>query len=316
MVYIGIDVSKDHLDVAERPKGDVSRIANDDGDINKLVSELKALKPQLIVMEATGGYEMPLAGALASGGLPVSVVNPRQVRDFARSTGKLAKTDSIDARVLAHFAEAIRPTPRPLPDAQAQHLSAVLTRRSQLVGMLTAEGNRLGRAPQPVRRRVQAHIDWLKKELVKVDDDLNAVVKESPIWRAKDRILTSTPGVGKVVSLTLLADLPELGTLNRKEIAHLVGVAPLNRDSGLFKGKRIVWGGRARIRRALYMAALVATRYNPVIKAFYQRLCAAGKAKKVALIACMRKLLLILNSMLKHGTQWGPPHMQPTSLLV
>ena len=316
MVYIGIDVSKDHLDVAERPKGDVSRIANDDGDINKLVSELKALKPQLIVMEATGGYEMPLAGALASGGLPVSVVNPRQVRDFARSTGKLAKTDSIDARVLAHFAEAIRPTPRPLPDAQAQHLSAVLTRRSQLVGMLTAEGNRLGRAPQPVRRRVQAHIDWLKKELVKVDDDLNAVVKESPIWRAKDRILTSTPGVGKVVSLTLLADLPELGTLNRKEIAHLVGVAPLNRDSGLFKGKRIVWGGRARVRRALYMAALVATRYNPVIKAFYQRLCAAGKAKKVALIACMRKLLLILNSMLKHGTQWGPPHMQPTSLLV
>lgn len=236
MVYIGIDVSKDHLDVAERPKGDVGRIANDDGDINKLVSELKALKPQLIVMEATGGYEMPLAGALAAGGLPVSVVNPRQVRDFARSTGKLAKTDSIDARVLAHFAEAIRPTPRPLPDAQAQHLSAVLTRRSQLVGMLTAEGNRLGRAPQPVRRRVQAHIDWLKKELANVDDDLNAAVKESPMWRAKDQILTSTPGVGKVVSLTLLADLPELGTLNRKEIAHLVGVAPLNRDSGLFKG--------------------------------------------------------------------------------
>lgn len=316
MVYIGIDVSKDHLDVAERPKGDVSRIANDDGDINKLVSELKALKPQLIVMEATGGYEMPLAGALASGGLPVSVVNPRQVRDFARSTGKLAKTDSIDARVLAHFAEAIRPTPRPLPDAQAQHLSAVLTRRNQLVGMLTAEKNRLGRAPQPVRRRVQAHIDWLKQELDNVDDDLNIAVKESPMWHAKDQILTSTPGVGKVVSLTLLAELPELGTLNRKEIAHLVGVAPLNRDSGLFKGKRIVWGGRARVRRALYMAALVATRYNPVIKAFYQRLCAAGKAKKVALIACMRKLLLILNSMLKHGTLWGPPHMQPISLLV
>ena len=316
MVYVGIDVSKDHLDVAERPKGDVSRIANDDGAINKLVSELKVLKPQLIVMEATGGYEMPLAGALAAGGLPVSVVNPRQVRDFARSTGKLAKTDSIDARVLAHFAEAIRPTPRPLPDAQAQHLSAVLTRRNQLVGMLTAEKNRLGRAPQPVRRRVQAHIDWLKQELDNVDDDLNIAVKESPMWHAKDQILTSTPGVGKVVSLTLLAELPELGTLNRKEIAHLVGVAPLNRDSGLFKGKRIVWGGRARVRRALYMAALVATRYNPVIKAFYQRLCAAGKAKKVALIACMRKLLLILNSMLKHGTLWGPPHMQPTSLLV
>lgn len=316
MVYVGIDVSKDHLDVAERPKGDVSRIANDDGDINKLVSELKVLKPQLIVMEATGGYEMPLAGALAAGGLPVSVVNPRQVRDFARSTGKLAKTDSIDARVLAHFAEAIRPTPRPLPDAQAQHLSAVLTRRNQLVGMLTAEKNRLGRAPQPVRRRVQAHIDWLKQELDNVDDDLNIAVKESPMWHAKDQILTSTPGVGKVVSITLLAELPELGTLNRKEIAHLVGVAPLNRDSGLFKGKRIVWGGRARVRRALYMAALVATRYNPVIKAFYQRLCAAGKAKKVALIACMRKLLLILNSMLKHGTLWGPPHMQPTSLLV
>ena len=246
MVYVGIDVSKDHLDVAERPKGDVSRIANDDGDINKLVSELKALKPHLIVMEATGGYEMPLAGALAAGGLPVSVVNPRQVRDFARSTGKLAKTDSIDARVLAHFAEAIRPTPRPLPDAQAQHLSAVLTRRNQLVGMLTAEKNRLGRAPQPVRRRVQAHIDWLKQELDNVDDDLNIAVKESPMWHAKDQILTSTPGVGKVVSLTLLAELPEVGTLNRKEIAHLVGVAPLNRDSGLFKGKRIVWGAPTR----------------------------------------------------------------------
>lgn len=315
-VYVGIDVSKSHLDVAVRPSGEAWRVANNDTGIEQLACRLKEMEPQLVVMEATGNYEMPVAAALQVAGVAVRVVNPRQARDFARSTGRLAKTDAIDAEALALFAEGVKPQPRPLPDAQAQHLSAIVTRRSQLVGMLTAESNRLGRAPQPVRRRVQAHIDWLKQELCNVDDDLNAAVKESPMWRAKDQILTSTPGVGKVVSLTLLADLPELGTLNRKEIAHLVGVAPLNRDSGLFRGKRIVWGGRARVRRALYMAALAATRHNPVIKAFYQRLCAAGKAKKVALIACMRKLLLILNNMLRHGTLWGPPHMQPTSLLV
>ncbi|MCH7624837.1 MAG: IS110 family transposase [Chloroflexi bacterium] len=315
-IYVGIDVSKSHLDVAIRPSGEAWRAANDEAGIEQLVSRLKEMEPELVLMEATGKYEMPLAAAVQVGGVAVRVINPRQARDFARSTGRLAKTDAIDAEALALFAEGVKPQPRPLPDAQTQHLSAVLTRRSQLVGMLTAEKNRLGRAPQPVRRRVQAHIDWLKQELRNVDDDLNTAVKESPMWHAKDQILTSTPGVGKVVSLTLLADLPELGTLNRKEIAHLVGVAPLNRDSGLFRGKRIVWGGRARVRRALYMAALVATRYNPVIKAFYQRLCAAGKAKKVALVACMRKLLLILNNMVKHGTLWGPPHMQPTSLLV
>lgn len=223
---------------------------------------------------------MPLAGALQVAGIRVAVVNPRQARDFAKSTGKLAKTDSIDAKALAHYAEAVRPCPRPLPDEQTQRLSFIMSRRSQLIDMLTAEKNRLRTAGQPVHARVQAHIDWLKRELSDIDDDLASAIKDSPMWRAKEQILKSTPGVGPVVSFTLLADLPELGVLNRKQISTLVGVAPLNRDSGLFRGKRMIWGGRARVRSALYMATLVATRHNPVIKAFYARLCAAGKAKK------------------------------------
>ena len=303
-VYVGIDVSKGHFDIAARPTGKVWRVGNSDAEIRRLVPELKALKPALVVMEATGNLEMPLAGALQVAGLPVRVVNPRQARDFARSTGKLAKTDSIDAQALALFAESVKPKPRPLPDEQAQQLSAVLTRRSQLVEMLTAERNRLNRARPPVRPQVQAHVNWLKRELSKLDDDLTSTIKDSPIWRPKDRTLKSTPGVGKVVSFTFLADLPELGTLNRKQAAALVGVAPLNRDSGLFRGRRTVWGGRARVRSALYMATLVGTRHNPVIKAFYHKLCSAGKPKKVALVACMRKLLLILNNMMRNGTLW------------
>ena len=302
-VFVGIDVSKDQLDVALRPSAERWAVANDDAGIATLVDRLGALTPALIVLEATGGLELPLTGALAVG-LPVVVVNPRQVRDFAKATGKLAKTDALDAAVLAQFAEAVRPALRPLPDAALQALSALLARRRQLLEMRTAEQNRLGMARPPVRKGIRAHIAWLDRRLAQTDDDLARAIRESPVWREKDDLLQSAPGVGPGLARTLLADLPELGTLNRKQIAALVGVAPLNRDSGTLRGRRSVWGGRAHVRAALYMSALAATRYNPVIRAFYQRLCAAGKAKKVALTACMHKLLGILNSMVKHRTPW------------
>ena len=305
-LYVGIDVSKRHLDIAVRPIGELWRANNNKADIERLIVRVGNLEPQLVVMEATGNYEMPLAAAMQVAGLPLRVVNPRQARDFARSTGKLAKTDSIDAAALAHFAEAVRPTPRPLPDKQAQDLAAILARRSQLIGMLTAERNRLSGAPKLLHPRLKAHIRWLDKELSRTDDDLRTAVEDSPMWSARDQILTSTPGIGPVVSSTLLAELPKLGSLNRKQIASLVGVAPLNRDSGAFRGKRIVWGGRARVRHALYMGTLVATRYNTIIRDFYLRLCQAGKPKKLALVACMRKLLLILNCMVRDGTRWDP----------
>jgi transposase len=302
-VFVGIDVSKDQLDVALRPSAERWAVANDDAGIATLVDRLRALTPALIVLEATGGLELPLTGALAVG-LPVVVVNPRQVRDFAKATGKLAKTDALDAAVLAQFAEAVRPALRPLPDAAMQELSGLLARRRQLLEMRTAEQNRLGMARPPVRKGIRAHIAWLDRHLAQTDDDLARAIRESPVWREKDDLLQSAPGVGPGLARTLLADLPELGTLNRKQIAALVGVAPLNRDSGTLRGRRSVWGGRAHVRAALYMSALAATRYNPVIRAFYQRLCAAGKAKKVALTACMHKLLGILNSMVKHRTPW------------
>jgi transposase len=295
--YVGIDVAKDRLDIAVRPTGDIWSVTNDAPGITDTVQRLARLHPKLVVLEATGGLQMPAAAALAAAGLPLAMVNPRQVRDFARATGRLAKTDRLDAQVLAHFAQAVGPAPHPLPDAQAQELTALLTRRHQVIEMLTAEKNRL---------RVQEHIRWLEQELGGLDGDLDRTIRESPLWREKDNLLRSVPGIGPVVSITLLAELPELGTLSRHQIAALVGVAPLNRDSGHFRGKRMVWGGRARVRAALYMAALVATRYNPTIKAFYQRLCGAGKAKKVALTACMRKLLIILNSMVKHQKPWAP----------
>jgi transposase len=290
--YVGIDVSKDQLDIAVRPTGETWSMANDAPGIIEVVQRLAQLHPKLVVLEATGGFQMPVAGALASAGLPLSMVNPRQVRDFARATGKLAKTDQLDA--------------------QTQELTALLTRRHQVVEMLTAEKNRLGATrSEAVRQRVQDHIRWLEQELADLDDDLDHTLRESPLWREKDNLLRSVPGIGRVVSITLLADLPELGALSRYRIAALVGVAPLNRDSGRFRGKRTVWGGRARVRAALYMAALTATRYNPIIKAFYYHLCGAGKARKVALTACMRKLLIILNSMVKHQQSWAPDVQHP-----
>ncbi len=279
-VYIGIDVAKGHLDLAVHLSGDPWRVTNDDAGINAVVTHFRELHPALIVVEPTGGLELPLTAALAAAGLPVAVVNPRQVRDFAKATGRLAKTDRLDAQVLAHFAQAVQPTPRPLPDAQTQELAALLARRQQLVQMLTAEKNRLGTSRAPVRQRVQAHIRWLKQELADSDRLLKDTIQDSPLWRVKDDLLQGVKGIGPVVSITLMADLPELGTLDRWQIAALVGLAPFNRDSGLMRGKRRVWGGRARVRAALYMGTLVATRYNPVIKAFYQRLLEAGKVKR------------------------------------
>jgi transposase len=303
---IGIDVAKDRLDIAVRPAGDTWSVANDAPGITEAVQRLAQLHPKLVVLEATGGLQMPVAAALATAGLPLSMVNPRQVRDVARAIGRLAKTDRLDAQVLAHFTEAVRPTPHALPDAQTQELIPLLTLRHQVIEMLTAEKNRLrATRPESVRQRVQDHIRWLEQELGALDQNLDHTIRESPLWREKDNLLRSVPGIGPVMSVTLLADLPELGTLSRHQIAALVGVAPLNRDSGRFRGKRMVWGGWARVRAALYMAALTATRYNPIIKAFYHRLCGAGKARKVALTACMRKLLTILNSMLKHQRTWA-----------
>ncbi len=304
---VGIDVSKARLDVALRPTGTAWQIGNDPVGIASLVTQLTALAPQRVVLEATGGLEAPVAAALAVAGVPVAVVNPRQVRDFAKGTGKLAKTDALDAAVLAHFAEAVQPAPRPLPDAAAQHLTALLTRRSQLVEMLTAEQNRLGSTPPALRAGVTAHLTWLRQALRAVEAELAAAIHASPIWRAREALLRSVPGVGPVVAVTLVAELPELGTLDRKRLAALVGVAPLNRDSGRFRGRRGIWGGRARVRAALYMAALVGVRRNPVLAAFYLRLLAAGKAKKVALVACMHKLLSILNAILRTALPWHPP---------
>jgi transposase len=304
-------VSKQQLDVAVRPRGETWTVAHDEAGLSALVVRLRARAPTLIVLEATGGWEVALAGALATAGLPVAVVNPRQVRDFARSTGTLAKTDRLDAQLLAQFADAVRPEPRPLPDAQAQELTALLQRRRQLVEMLTAEKNRLTFAARRIRPQLQAHIEWLHKQLAQFDDDLRQLVRASPLWREKDDLLRSAPGVGPVLSTTLLAALPELGRLTRQQIAALVGVAPLNRDSGTLRGRRTVWGGRAHVRAVLYMSTLVATRHNPVVAAFYRRLRAAGKAPKLALTACMRKLLTILNAMLKHHTRWAPALAQP-----
>jgi transposase len=304
--FVGIDVSKAQFDVAVRPSGETWTVAHDEAELSGLVARLRTLAPALIVVEATGGWEVALVGALAAALLPVAVVNPRQVRDFARSTGTLAKTDRLDAQSLAHFAEALRPQPRPLPTAQAQELSALLQRRRQLVEMLTAEKNRLPLAARRIRPQLQAHIAWLQQQITQFDDDLRELVRSSPLWRDKEDLLRSTPGVGPVLATTLVAALPELGTLTRQQIAALVGVAPLNRDSGTLRGRRTVWGGRAQVRTVLYMSTLVAVRHNPVLAAFYQRLRAAGKAPKVALTACMRKLLTILNAMLKHHTRWAP----------
>lgn len=302
-IFVGMDISQDTVDVAVQP-GTAFQITNDEQGIREAVERVQALQPTLIVLEATGGLEVPLAGALAAAALPVVVINPRQVRDFARATGQLAKTDRLDAQILARFAEAIRPPVRPVPDEQTQALAALVARRRQLIDMLIAEKNRLRLTARALQNRIQVHIAWLEKELNHIHTDLTTTMQQSPVWREKEEVLRSVPGVGPVLTTTLFANLPELGTLTRKQVAALAGVAPFPRDSGTLKGRRAIWGGRAHVRAVLYMAALVATRRNPVIRAFYQRLCQAGKAKKLALTACMRKLLTILNAMVKRGTPW------------
>jgi transposase len=309
--FVGIDVAKAQLDLCLRPAGTQWTEPNTDAGITAVVERLQALQPELIVLEATGGYERLLVAALTQASLQVAVVNPRQVRDFAKATGQLAKTDRLDAQVLAHFAAAVHPTPRPLPDEQTQELEAILERRRQLIGMRTAEKNRLQQAPTAVRARVKAHITWLDGELETIDHELDGMIRSSPVWREQEDLLRSVPGIGPVVALTLLVDLPELARLDRRQLAALVGVAPLNRDSGRLRGKRTIWGGRREVRSILYMATLTAIRYNPVIRTFYDRLCAAGKAKKTALTACMRKLLTILHAILVHGTPWRAPTPQP-----
>lgn len=317
MVVVGIDVAKHELVVACGSRGAVSTERNDEAGVRTLVQQLSALAPAVVVLEATGGYEWLVAAALAAAQLPVAVVNPRHVRDFAKATGQLAKTDRLDARILALFGERVRPPVRPLPDEATRALESVLTRRRQLVEMRTAESNRLaqlaGRDQRPVKQSLKKHIAYLDRELAMTDTELGRMIRESPVWRERDALLQSVPGIGPVASRTLLGELPELGQLNRRAIAKLVGVAPLNRDSGTWRGHRTIHSGRASVRRVVYMAALVGSRCNPVLRAFYRRLVAVGKPKKVALIACMRKLLTILNHMLRTGQRWHtPPTLQPS----
>jgi len=308
--FIGIDVAKAQLDIALRPSGERWAVPNDTSGVAMLVERLQPLHPTLIVLEATGGLERAATSALATAGLPVVVVNPREARDFARATGQLAKTDALDARALAHFADVIRPTPRPLPDAQTQALRALLGRRQPLIGMRTAEQNRLAGASERLTKDITAHITWLNAAIATLDDDLETLLRASPLWRENDDLLQSAKGIGPVSAHTFLLELPELGTLTRQQIAALVGVAPLNCDSGTLRGKRTIWGGRAHVRTVLYMSTLVATRFNPQIKVFYERLLATGKVKKGALTACMHKFLTILNAMLKHRTPWQPQEVQ------
>ncbi len=306
VVYVGIDVAQQRLDVSVGAEGEMWHVGNDVVGIAVLRERLVALAPARVVLEATGGLERGLVAALDAAGLSVSVVNPRQVRHFARAAGRLAKTDVIDAQMLARFGKVMQPPVRPLPDAQTQALREVVTRRRRVVTMLTAERNYLAHATRWVRRQVKQSIAGLQRQLEALDRELKRLIQASLVWRAQAHLLSSVPGVGAVTATCLLAELPELGTLNRKQIAALVGVAPHNRDSGNYRGKRSVWGGRAPVRASLYMATLVATRYNAVIKAFYVRLCAAGKPKKVALTACMRKLLTTLNHMLRTQSPWKP----------
>jgi transposase len=305
-VFVGLDVSKQHLDVAVRPQGRHFVTPNNDRGLKQLVKCLTALKPQLIVLEASGGYEFLAIAALAEAQLPVALINPQAVRKFAGATGKLAKTDKIDAQVLAHFAEALRPEPRPLPDQGHQALKATLQRRQQVVKMIGQEKNRLEKTYiAAVRQDIEAHLAWLHQRLKELNRDLDDQIRQSPLWKDRDRLYQSIPGVGPVVSRAVITQLPEAGTLSGKKAVALAGLAPYNRDSGRFRGKRMIRGGRSYLRRMLYMAAVVASRYNPVIRAFYQRLLNAGKPKKLALTACMRKLVLIINAMAKNNQPWN-----------
>jgi transposase len=305
-IFIGIDISKTQMDVAIWGNDKTWEFRNEAEGWQELVEKAKDLNPSLIVVEASGGIEQPIVAELFMEKLPVAIVNPTRVRNFARSTGQFAKTDKLDARLIAHFAQAVRPQVRPLRTAEQEHLNALVTRRRQVVQILTAEKNRRSTVYNTLRKRLQQHIEWLNAELEALDEEIEQYIKERPYWRKNAALLRSVPGVGPVTASTLLAELPELGTRNRKQIAALVGVAPLNKDSGKMRGKRRVFGGRAPVRRALYMAALVATRVNPVIRAFYEHLLAQGKEKKVALTACMRKLLVILNSMIRNQQSWNP----------
>jgi transposase len=302
----GVDVANAPLDIALRPTGERWTVANDDAGMATLVARLQAVPPTLIGLEATGGDQRAVVAALAATGLPVVVVNPRQARDVAKATGPLAKTEALEARAWAHVAEAVRPTPRPLPAAQADERRALLARRRQLVAMRTAEQNRLGSAPPRLQSAIQAHITWLNTRLAGLDDDLDTTRRASPVWREREELWRSVPGIGPIGARTLVLDLPEWGTLSRQRLAARVGVAPFNRERGTLRGSRTIWGGRAPVRATLDMSALVAVRYNPGLKVFYNRLRAAGKPAKVALTACMRKLFTILNAMIKHQKPWQP----------
>lgn len=308
--FVGIDVAKRTLEVAVCPTEERWATANTLPGVTGLVVRLQALAPQLVVLEATGGLERELVLALAQAKLPVAVVNPRQARDFAKATGQLAKTDRLDAWALARFAQAVRPAPRALPDATLMQLDGLVTRRRQVVEMLTAERNRRTSAPPALKEEITPHICWLEAEIQRLDDELQDLIQQSPVWRTQENLLRSFKGVGRVTAYVLLAHLPELGTINRKEIAALSGIAPLNRDSGRWSGTRCIWGGRAEVRSVLYMAALSASRHNPVIRSFYERLIQAGKVAKVALVACMRKMLTILNAMIRDGQPWSQDYVR------
>jgi transposase len=305
---VGIDVSKRCLDVCSLPDGQTFTVPNEQEGVDELLSRLEGMNVELVVLEATGRYERLAATSIASAGIAVAIVNPRQARDFAKAIGRLAKTDRIDAFVLARFAEAVGPSPSSLPDEQAAALQQILARRRQLLSMLTAENNRLQMAPAALRKRIRAHAEWLEKELSRTDGDLDEAIEQSSVFKENEALLKSVPGVGPVLARTLLAELPELGTITHKRLCALVGVAPFNRDSGQRSGKREAWGGRAPVRAALYMGTLVATRHNPHIKHFYERLLAGGKPKKVALVACMRKLLIILNALMRDRSTWRCSH--------
>ncbi len=303
--FVGIDVAKAKLDVFVN--GEVWQVQNDPSGISELIVRLKGYNPSLIVLESTGGYESLALGELYAAGLPVARVNPGRVREFAKSIGQLAKTDTLDARILARYAELVRPAPARLPDEAEQQLAALVNRRRQLVEMCVAEQNRLGTAPKKLRPGIRTHIDWLKAEIQRIESEMDDFIQQSPLWSEKDALLKSVPGVGDVTARTLLSELPELGELDRKEIAALVGVAPFNHDSGRMRGKRRIRGGRTSVRNVLYMATLTATRCNPIIRTFYNRLVQSGKEKKVAIVACMRKLLTILNAILRTYQPWRAP---------
>ena len=305
-VTVGVDVAKATLDVWVEPAGEGWAVPNDAAGIAELTEQLRARAATLVVVEATGGYEYAAVAALSAAGQAVAVVNPRQVREFARALGRRAKTDRLDAQVLARFGATLRPEPRPLPSEEVRELDALVTRRRQLLDMLQAERNRRGLARGAVARQIQEHVAWLERQVAAVDGDLRRLAEASPVWRAKEDLLRSVPGVGPTTAFTLLAELPELGALSGRQVAALVGVAPFARDSGTLHGKRAIWGGRAPVRTTLYMATLSATRHNPRLRVAYRRLLDAGKPPKVALVACLRKLLVILNAMVASATPWEP----------